>query len=121
MFERLIKEAMDGGLDCAYLVYGKHIRQKNKEKAEEFWQKAFDIWHREFLNHRLDNDDYSRLIEVSELLGRNDIAKKVREAKNAIKDEQVKWFGKDNLATDRSGVDRFELPNNDNFELPFYL
>jgi len=119
MFERLMKEAIIGEVDSAFWIYGKYLLNKDENHAKNLLNKAFDIWYPEFERGSLADDKYHRLINVAQLLGKSDIAKKVREAKDAIKEEQVKWFGKDNLATDRSGVDRFELPNNDNFELPF--
>lgn len=119
MFERLMKEAIRGEVDSAFWIYGKYLLNKDENYAKNLLNRAFDIWYPEFERGSLADDKYHRLINVAQLLGKSDIAKKVREAKDAIKEEQVKWFGKDNLATDRSGVDRFELPNNDNFELPF--
>jgi chaperone dnaK len=116
-FERLMEEAIRGGLDSAFLVYGKYLRSKDEKRANELLQKAFDIWYKRFKNNCLREDDYSRLIEVSELLDRDEIAQKVRKAKDAMKDnEQVSWFDPNNLVTDKTN--NLKLPNN-NLELPF--
>ena len=116
-FERLMEEAIRGGLDSAFLVYGKYLRSKDEKRANELLQKAFDIWYKRFKNNCLHEDDYSRLIEVSELLDRDEIAQKVRKAKDAMKDnEQVSWFDPNNLVTDKTN--NLKLPNN-NLELPF--
>ena len=57
------------------------------------------------------------MIEVSELLDQDEIAQKVRKAKDAMKDsEQVSWFDPNNLVTDKTN--NFKLPSN-NIELPF--
>lgn len=116
-FERLMEEAVRGGLDSAFLVYGKYLRSRDEKRAKELLQKAFDIWYKQFKNNCLREDDYSRLIEVSELLDRDEIAQKVRKAKDAMKDsEQVSWFDPNNLVTDKTN--NLKLPNN-NLELPF--
>lgn len=109
-FERLMEEAIRGGLDSAFLIYGRYIRFRDEKRAKELFQRAFDIWYKEFKNNCLSEDDYSRLIEVSELLDRDEIAQKVRKAKDAMKDsEKVSWFNQDNLVTDKTN----------NIELPF--
>lgn len=116
-FERLIEEAIKGGVDSAFWIYGRYLLEKDEIRAKVLLNKAFNIWYPTFERGHLRDDVYHRLIDVAELLGKYDIAKKVRKAKNNKRDDIVKWFDEENLVTDNTQEPK--IIDNSNPELPF--
>ena len=116
-FERLIEEDIKGGVDSAFWIYGRYLLEKDEIRAKVLLNKAFNIWYPTFERGHLRDDVYHRLIDVAELLGKYDIAKKVRKAKNNKRDDIVKWFDEENLVTDNTQEPK--IIDNSNPELPF--
>jgi len=100
-YKKLMEEAVEMGSDAALLTYGEYLLHKEKERAEDLIQKAFDIWFREFEGNRLAKNNFSRLIRAAKQLGKIQIAEQVQKAKDNLKDEKgISWYNPDNTATD---------------------
>ncbi len=100
-YKKLMEEAVTLGSDAAMLTYGEYLLSKEKEKAEELIQKAFDKWFKEFEENKLSKNDFSRLIRAAKQLGKIQIAEQVQKAKDKLKNEKgISWYNPDNTATD---------------------
>jgi len=109
-YKKLMEEAVTLGSDAAMLTYGEHLLSKDKERAVQLIQKAFDIWHREFESNKLSKNDFSRLIRAAKQLGKIQIAEQVQKAKDNLKNERgISWYNPDNTATD--GREQLENKN----------
>ncbi|MBL0282155.1 MAG: hypothetical protein IPQ11_17715 [Bacteroidetes bacterium] len=109
-YKKLMEEAVTLGSDAAMLTYGEYLLSKEKEKAEELIQKAFDKWFKEFEENKLSKNDFSRLIRAAKQLGKIQIAEKVQKAKDNLKNEKgISWYNPDNTATD--GREQLENKN----------
>ena len=109
-YKKLMEEAVTLGSDAAMLTYGEYLLSKEKEKAEELIQKAFDKWFKEFEENKLSKNDFSRLIRAAKQLGKIQIAEQVQKAKDNLKNEKgISWYNPDNTATD--GREQLENKN----------
>jgi molecular chaperone DnaK (HSP70) len=109
-YKKLMEEAIELGSDAAMLAYGEYLLSKNKVKAEELIQNAFDSLYREFQANILGKNDYSRLIRAARQLGKMEIAEKVQKAIGNLSDEKgIHWYNPDNTATD--GLQQLESNN----------
>ncbi len=100
-YKKLMEEAVTLESDAAMLTYGEYLLNKEKEKAEELIQKAFDKWFKEFEENKLSKNDFSRLIRAAKQLGKIQIAEQVQKAKDNLKNEKgISWYNPDNTATD---------------------
>jgi len=101
MYVKLMEEAIGKKSDAAYLTYGEYLLSRDKDKAHDYIQKAFDMWYLEFKNDSLHKNNYNRLIRASRQLGRLEIMAEVKAAENKfINKDQISWFNSDNLASD---------------------
>ncbi|MBL0140393.1 MAG: Hsp70 family protein [Bacteroidetes bacterium] len=109
-YKRLMEESVSLGSNAAMLTYGEYLLNKEKEKAEELIQKAFDKWYKEFEGNNLSKNDFSRLIRAAKQLGKIQIADQVQKAKDNLKNEKgISWYNPDNTATD--GREQLENKN----------
>lgn len=109
-YKKLMEEAVTLESDAAMLTYGEYLLNKEKEKAEELIQKAFDKWVKEFEENKLSKNDFSRLIRAAKQLGKIQIAEQVQKAKDNLKNEKgTSWYNPDNTATD--GREQLENKN----------
>jgi molecular chaperone DnaK len=109
-YKKLMEEAVTLESDAAMLTYGEYLLNKEKEKAEELIQKAFDKWFKEFEENKLSKNDFSRLIRAAKQLGKIQIAEQVQKAKDNLKNEKgISWYNPDNTATD--GREQLENKN----------
>jgi len=109
-YKKLMEEAVNLGSDAAMLTYGEYLLSREKERAEELIQKAFDIWYKEFEANKLSKNDFSRLIRAAKQLGKMQIAEQVQKAKDNLKDDKgISWYNPDNTATD--GREQLESKN----------
>ena len=100
-YVELMEKSVEQNCDAAYLAYGEYLLTREKERATQLIQKAFNIWYSEFNENRLQKGDFSRLIRASRQLGRIETAEKVKMAQDRLKDkDQVQWYNEDNLVTD---------------------
>ena len=105
-----MEEAVSLGSDAAMLTYGEYLLSKDKTRAEELIQKAFDIWYQEFQTNQLSKNDFTRLIRAAKQLGKIQIAEQVQKAKDKLKDEKgISWYNPENTATD--GREQLESKN----------
>lgn len=109
-YKKLMEEAVALGSYAAMLTYGEYLLSKEKVKAEELIQKAFDKWFKEFEENKLSKHDFSRLIRAAKQLGKIQIAEQVQKAKDNLKNERgISWYNPDNTATD--GREQLENKN----------
>lgn len=109
-YKKLMEEAISLGSDAAMLTYGEYLLSKDKTRAEELIQKAFDIWYQEFQTNQLSKNDFTRLIRAAKQLGKIQIAEQVQKAKDKLKDEKsISWYNPENTATD--GREQLESKN----------
>lgn len=109
-YKKLMEEAVNLGSGAAMLTYGEFLLNKDRERAEELIQQAFDIWYKEFEANKLSKNDFSRLIRAAKQLGKIQIAEQVQKAKdNLIDDKGISWYNPDNTATD--GREQLESKN----------
>lgn len=109
-YKKLMEEAVNMGSDAAMLTYGEYLLSKDKDRAEELIQRAFDIWYKEFQANQLSKNNFSRLIRAAKQLGKIQIAEQVQKAKEKLKDEKgISWYNPDNTATD--GREQLESKN----------
>jgi len=109
-YKKLMEEAVNLGSDAAMLTYGEYLLSKEKQRAEELIQKAFDIWYKEFEENKLSKNDFSRLIRAAKQLGKMQIAEQIQKAKDNLKDDKgISWYNPDNTATD--GREQLESKN----------
>jgi molecular chaperone DnaK len=100
-YKKLMEESVSLGSNAAMLTYGEYLLNKEKERAEELIQKAFDKWYKEFEGNNLNKNDFSRLIRAAKQLGKIQIAEQVQKAKDNLKNERgISWYNPDNTATD---------------------
>jgi molecular chaperone DnaK len=100
-YQKLMEEAVEKGCDASYLSYGEFLLSRDKERAEQLFQKGFDLWHNQFQAGYLHNNSYSRLISAARYIGEFEVAEKVKIAQEKLtKLDQVQWYNPDNLATD---------------------
>lgn len=109
-YKKLMEEAVSLGSDAAMLTYGEYLLSKDKNRAQELIQKAFDIWYQEFQTNQLSKNDFTRLIRAAKQLGKIQIAEQVQKAKDKLKDEKgISWYNPENTATD--GREQLESKN----------
>ncbi|MBK7691377.1 MAG: Hsp70 family protein [Bacteroidetes bacterium] len=109
-YKRLMEESVSLGCNAAMLTYGEYLLNKEKERAEELIQKAFEKWYKEFEENQLSKNDFSRLIRAAKQLGKMQIAEQVQKAKDNLKNEKgINWYNPDNTATD--GREQLESKN----------
>jgi hypothetical protein len=76
-----MEEAISLGSDAAMLTYGEYLLNKDKARAKELIQKAFDTWYQEFQTNQLSKNDFTRLIRAAKQLGKMQIAEQVQKLK----------------------------------------
>ncbi|MBK8144031.1 MAG: Hsp70 family protein [Bacteroidetes bacterium] len=109
-YKRLMEESVSLGCNAAMLTYGEYLLNKEKERAEELIQKAFEKWYKEFEENQLSKNDFSRLIRAAKQLGKMQIAEQVQKAKDNLKNEKgINWYNPDNTASD--GREQLESKN----------
>lgn len=97
----LMEQAIKKNCDAACLTYGEYLLPRDKEKATELIQKAFEEWHNEFNSNTLQKNNFTRLIRAARQLGRLEVADQVKSAQKKLQDkDQIKWFDEANLVSD---------------------
>jgi len=108
---KLMDEAVFLGSNAAMLTYGEYLLSKDKEKAIDLINRAFDIWYKQFQENQLSKNDYSRLIRAAKQLGKIQIAEQVQKDREKLKNEKgINWYNPENTATD--GREMLDSKNN---------
>lgn len=102
-YVELMEHAVRLNSTAAMLTYGEYLLTRDKTRAKELIQNAFDAWYVDFQSNTLHKNNYSRLIRAARQLGRLEVEQKVKTAYDKIKGQvKNKWYSEGNLVTDNT-------------------
>lgn len=102
---KLMEEAALKNSDAALLTYGKFLLQKDKERGNNMIQQAFNKWSAQFDSNVLHINNYFRLIEAANIIGKRDYAERVKAAYSKLNvNKKVKWYDEKNLVSDNKNL-----------------
>ena len=97
-YEELMEECLniDPNAHFAAVTYGKYLKEKDIERSQALVKKAYQAYHKQYVDKTLEIDDYIRLIGAAKYLNKDNIAEEVSKKHKELL-ESDKWYSNENL------------------------